>query len=116
VVETGTLESHAKGTVAAGAFPVPYFDFTAAPEPAEDETGNGVPPVFGQDYWLGDTIGCQHYADPDGEALELTGRVTDAVVTELESGQIAVKVTCAPEVSSGGVTGEAIKLLVPEGE
>lgn len=116
VIESATLESHAKAAVAASAFPVPFFDFTAAPEPVGDEAGEGVPPVFGQDYWLGDTIGVQHYADPDGEPLELTGRVTDAVVTELESGQIAVKVSCAPEVSSDGVTGEAITVRVPEGE
>lgn len=116
VIETATLESHAKAAVAAGAFPTPFFDFTAAPEQVEDELGEGVPPVFGRDYWLGDTIGVEHYADPEGDPLQLTGRVTDAVVTERASRQIEVKVTCAPEVSSEGVTGEAVTVRVPEGE
>lgn len=118
VTETPTLESYAKGAVAAAAYPIPYFDFTAAPEKAGyDGVGApGVPPRFGIDYWLGDTVGVEHYADPDGEPLELTGRVTDAVVTERASRQIEVKATCAPEVSSTGVTGEAVTVRVPEGE
>ncbi len=116
VTEAATLEAHAKGAVAAAAYPVPYFDFTATPEQVDDELGEGVPPVFGRDYWIGDTIGVEHYADPEGDPLELTGRVTDAIVTERDSGQIEVKVTCAPEVSSEGVTGEAITVRVPEGE
>lgn len=115
VVETATLESHAKAAVSAAAFPVPYFDFTAAPEYAGVD-GEGVPPVFGVDYWLGDTIAVEEYASSTDDPLHLEGRVTDAVVTERESGQIAVKVTCAPEVSSEGVTGEAVTLRVPEGE
>ncbi len=116
VIETATLESHAKGVVAAGAFPVDFFDFTATPEQVDDEAGEGVPPVFGIDYWLGDAIPVQHYPDPDGEADDLTGRVMDATVTERDSGQIEVKVFCAPEVSAEGVTGEAVTVLVPEGE
>lgn len=116
VTEAATLEAHAKAAVAAAAYPIPYFDFTAAPEQVDSELGEGVPPVFGRDYWIGDTVGVEHYADPDAEPLELTGRVTDAVVTERASGQIEVKATCSPEVSSGGVTGTAVTVRVPEGE
>lgn len=128
VVEGATLKAHAEAFIAANAVPIPYFDFVAAPEQTDDEEGEGVPPIFGIDYWVGDTIACHAYlgaveneagepVDADGntvEPLELTGRVTDAVVTELESGQIAVKVSCAPEVSSTGITGESVTLKVPE--
>lgn len=122
VQETETLQAHAESVVAASAYPTPYFDFSAAPEQAEEETGEGVPPRFGIDYWLGDTIGIESYegtADPDNgddPTHSLTGRVTDATVTELDSGQVAVKVSCAPSVSAAGVTGQALTLLVPEGE
>jgi hypothetical protein len=118
VTELATLKAYAEGSVATTAYPIPYFDFIAAPEQYEDEAGEGVPPIFGVGYWLGDTIKVlDHDAlDDDGEPLELTGRVTDAKVTERESGQIEVKVTCAPEVSSAGVSGEALTLQVPEGE
>jgi hypothetical protein len=116
VTETATLEAHAKAAVAAAAYPVDFFDFTAAPEQYEDETGDGVPPRFGVDYWLGDTITVLDYDIDADEPLELTGRVTDAKITERESGQIDVKVTCSPEVSSTGVTGKALEVKVPEGE
>ena len=117
VKEAATLKAHAEAAVAAAAYPIPYFDFTAAPEQYEEETGEGMPPRFGIDYWLGDTITILDYDDgEDDEPLELTGRVTDAKVTERASGQIEVKVTCAPELSSAGITGEALTLLVPEGE
>lgn len=129
VTEGATLKAHAEGVVAAAAAPIPYFDFTAAPEQADEETGGGIPPIFGRDYWIGDTIGCHAYlgaaaigvndvpVDDEGnpiDPLELTGRVTDATVTELESGQVAVKLSCSPEVSSAGITGKAITLKVPE--
>lgn len=78
------------------------------------DTGNGVPPRFGIDYWIGDTIACHAYLGDRDEPLEVTGRITDATVIELESGQIAVKVSCSPEVNSAGVTGKAITLKVPE--
>lgn len=81
----------------------------------ETTSGEGVPPVFGDDYWLGDTIACTAYlGGEEDNPLRLTGRVTDAVVTELDSGQVAVKVSCAPEVSATGVTGAAITVLAPE--
>jgi hypothetical protein len=131
VTEVATLRAHAEGIIAANAYPIPFFDFTAAPEQAEDEVlgSDGVPPRFGIDYWVGDMIACHAYlgaVDVDGagesinvegnpvEPLKLTGRITDAVVTELESGQVVVKLSCSPEVKSEGITGEAITLLVPE--
>jgi hypothetical protein len=130
VSEAATLQAHAEAFVAANALPIPYFDFTAAPEQTDEEEGDGVPPVFGVDYWIGDTIACHTYLgaasirEDDGKPLDaagapvvplkLTGRVTDATVTELESGQIAVKVTCAAEVVATGITGNAIILRVPE--
>lgn len=132
VVEGATLQAHAEAFIAANAVPIPYFDFTAAPEVHEDEEreeGEGIPPVFGIDYWIGDTVGCQAYLgaasiaddgtplDSAGDPivpLELTGRITDATVTELESGQIAVKLSCGAEVKSTGITGKAISLKVPE--
>lgn len=130
VVEGATLKSHAEAIIAARAYPIPYFDFTAAPEQVDEEPvgSNGVPPRFGIDYWIGDTVGAHAYfgagEDAEGnpvdaggepvEPLELAGRVTDAVVTELESGQIAVKVSCTPEVNSEGITGKSIQLKVPE--
>lgn len=116
VIETATLEAHAKGEVAASAFPPLFFEFTSAPEQADEETGEGVPPIFGVDYWLGATIGVQHYADPDDDPLEVAGRVTDAVITERASRQLEVKVTCASESTSEGVTGKAVTVRVPEGE
>ncbi len=118
VVEGETLEAHAKASVAASAYPVPYFDFTAAPEQGDEEPvgSEGVPPRFGIDYWLGDTIACKAYlAGPEEAPEEFTGRVTDAKVEERDSGQLAVKGSCSPEISSAGVTGEAVTLLVPEG-
>ncbi len=118
VIETATLEAQAKAAVAGSAEPIPYFDFTAAPEQVEEEAvgSEGVPPRFGIDYWLGDTIGCNAYlSGPDEDPEEFTGRVTDAKVEERDSGQVAVKVSCAPEVSSEGVTGEAVTVKVPEG-
>ena len=115
VVETATLEAHAKGAVAAAAFPITFFDFEVAPERFGTEIGSGIPPEFGRDYWIGDTIGCDAYLGGSDVALELAGRITDAELTELESGQLQVKLTCTPEVSSAGVTGSAITLKIPEG-
>lgn len=129
VVEGSTLKAHAEAIIAASAVPVPYFDFVSAFEQFSDEAGAGIPPVFGVDYWVGDTVGCHAYLDAARnndsgqpvdaagnliEPLELTGRVTDVTITETESGLLLVKSTCAPEVSSAGVTGEAISLKVPE--
>lgn len=116
ITETATLKAHAEAAVASSAYPIDFFDFTAAPERYEDETGDGVPPVFGIDYWIGDTIGALDYSEGEDEPLELTGRLTDAKITERESGQIDVKANCSPEVSSAGVTGKALELKVPEGE
>lgn len=130
VLEAATLEAHAKAAVAANAYPSNFFDFTAAPEPVADETGDGVPPVFGRDYWLGDTVGVTawlagqwnedgtKFLDEEGNEippLELTGRVTDATVTEAASGQLSVKASCVTEASASGITGEPITVLIPEG-
>jgi hypothetical protein len=129
VVEGATLKAHAEAFIAANAVPIPYFDFVSAYEPVEDEVGAGVPPAFGVDYWIGDTIGCHAYlgatrlndagepVDAEGNLivpLELTGRVTDATVLETESGQLQVKLTCAPEVKSEGISGEVVTLKIPE--
>lgn len=114
VVQGSTLKAHAEAVIASNAYPIPYFDFTSMPEQVDGETGEGVPPVFGQDYWLGDTVGCEAYLGGDDEPLKLTGRITDATVTELESGQVAVKVSCTPEVSAAGITGESVTLHIPE--
>lgn len=132
VTEGATLQAHAEAIIAANAEPIPYFDFVAAPEQASGEIvgSDGVPPRFGRDYWVGDTVACHAYlgateneygepVDENGDAvepLEVTGRITDATVVELESGQVAVKVSCSPEVSSTGITGEAVSLKVPEVE
>lgn len=113
VIETDTLADHAMGAVASAAFPIPYFDITAAPEQVHEEEGEGVPPVFGRDYWLGDTIAAHDHAVPDGAPLKLTGRVTDAIVTERESAQLEVKTTCSPVVAVDGVAGQAVTVLVP---
>lgn len=130
VTETATLKAHAEAFIAANAYPVPYFDFTAPAERAEGETGQGLPPEFGKDYWIGDTISVQAYlgmaalddrdrpVDSAGnlvEPLELKGRITDAVLTELESGHVAVKLSCATEISAAGITGESVTVKVPEG-
>lgn len=122
ISETATLQAHAESMVAASAFPVPYFDFTAAPEKVDGETGLGIPPVFGKDYWLGDTVGVDAYlngADPargDEPTHALSGRITDVVVTELASGQIQVKSSCSPSVDATGVTGFAATVKVPNTE
>jgi hypothetical protein len=116
VKELATLKAHAEAVVAARAFPTPYFSFTAAPEQYAGETGEGVPPRFGIDYWLGDTIGCNVYYEGSDEPLELTGRATDAKVIERPSGQLDVELSCAPEISSVGLSGEALTWTVPEGE
>lgn len=117
VKEAATLKAHAEGLVAQTAYPVPYFDFVAAPESYEGETGEGVPPRFGIDYWLGDTIKVEAFLGEEGDdPTVLTGRVTDAKVTERAPGQIAVELTCAPELSATGITGQAITMVVPEGE
>ena len=117
VKEAATLKAHAEGLLAQTAYPTPYFDFTPAPEQHEEETGEGVPPRLGIDYWLGDTIGVEAFLGEDGDEPDvLTGRVTDAKITERASGQIEVTHTCAPEISATGITGSAVTLLVPEGE
>ena len=129
VVEGTTLKAHAEAVVAANAAPIPYFDFVTAFERFSDEVGAGVPPIFGEDYWLGDTIGVRAYLgtarlndldEPVNAAgdlidpLALTGRITDAVITETENGLLQVKSTCAPEVSSVGISGGPVTLKVPE--
>lgn len=115
VVEVATLQAHAEAIAASLATPIPYFDFEAGPEQVDTELGDGTPPVFGIDYWLGDTVGLDvHRPNAAAEVLNLSGRVTDAKVTELESGQIKVKSTCAPTVSTAGLVGSAVTLVVPE--
>lgn len=116
VSNTSTLQAHAIATVAAGAIPVPYFSFSSGFEPVGIEVGEGVPPAFGRDYWIGDTIGVvartPDWAEGD-EDLELTGRITDATIIEHDSGQLSVQVSCSPEVSSSDVTGETIAVVQP---
>lgn len=122
VTEAATLQAHAEAIVAGSAYPTPFFDFTAAPEKVDGETGLGIPPIFGKDYWLGDTIHVDAYengADPargDDPTHALDGRITDATVTELASGQIQVKSSCAPAISAAGVTGQAVIVKVPTTE
>ena len=116
VKESATLKAHAEGAVAASAFPTPYFSFTVAPERYEEETGEGVPPQFGVDYWLGDTIKVEAHLGDDDDPLVLIGRVIDVKLTERQSGQLEVELTCAPEVSATGITGSALTLKVPAGE
>ncbi|HEY3434206.1 MAG TPA: hypothetical protein VGK41_01000 [Solirubrobacterales bacterium] len=116
VKETATLQAHAQAVVAASAFPIPHFDYTAAPERASDETGDGVPPIFGRDYWLNDLVRCEAHLPQLADPLVLDGRVVDAKVTEDEStGQLKVKTGCSILVSSAGLTGQAITLKIPEG-
>ncbi len=115
VIETPTLQAHAQAEVAAHAFPIPYFDFTSAPEPIGQESGDGVPPVFGQDYWIGDTVGCEAHLPALAEPLELAGRITDARLTEDEAGQITTKLSCSIAVSSAGIGGQAVTVKIPEG-
>lgn len=122
VTEAATLQSHAEAIVAACAYPTPYFDFTAAPEKVDGEDGIGIPPIFGKDYWLGDTVGVDAYlngADPrkgDAVTRAVSGRITDVTITELASGQIQVKSSCAPVISAAGVTGHAVTVKVPNSE
>lgn len=117
VTEAATLEAHAKGEVQTKAFPVNFFDFTTAAEQADVETGDGIPPAFGRDYFIGDTVGVETYLGESETVpnLSLTGRITDAKVTENEAGQLATKVTCAPTTAAAVATGSAITLLIPEG-
>jgi hypothetical protein len=112
-----TLESHAKGEVATKAFPVNFFDLTTPAEQAESETGDGIPPAFGKDYFVGDTIAVETYLGPneDEPNLKVTGRITDAKITENEAGQLSTKLTCAPPTAAAVATGSAITLLIPEG-
>jgi hypothetical protein len=116
VAEITTLESHAKAIVAAGAYPTPFFTFASALEQVGDELGTGVPPAFGRDYWIGDTVALS-VRTPDwtegDDDLELTGRITDAEITELDSGQLAVQLTCSPEISDADVTGEIVTVIQP---
>jgi hypothetical protein len=114
VTQVATMQSHAEAVVAAAAVPIPYFDFTAAQEQVDEEEGDGIPPRFGLDYWIGDTVAVDFWAPGATEALEVTGRITDATVTEQESGAVAVKSSCSPAVKSEGITGRAITIIVPE--
>jgi hypothetical protein len=129
VVEVSTMKAHAEAFVAANAYPIPYFDFTSAFEPLFDEKGAGIPPAYGVDYEVGDTVGVHAYlggaklndqdlpVDEQGdliEPLELAGRITDVVITETESGLLQVKATCSPEVKAEGVSGQSVTLKVPE--
>lgn len=117
VTVSATLESHAKGLVATKAFPINFFDFTTASEQADVETGEGIPPAFGRDYFIGDTVAVSTYlgASKTIPNLSLTGRITDAKVTENDAGQLATKITCAPTSTASSPTGSAITLLIPEG-
>jgi hypothetical protein len=116
VSEITTLEAHAKAIVGAGAYPTPFFTFASAFEQVDSEVGPGVPPAFGRDYWIGDTIGLS-VRTPDWtegqDDLELTGRITDAELTELDSGQLAVRLTCSPQISDVDVTGEIATVIQP---
>lgn len=109
------LDAHAKAEVAANALPIPYFSFVPAMEPYDEETGLGVPWVFGKDYWIGDTVGLDVHR-PDGSVLELEGRITDAKVIETDTGQLQVEVTCANTTSFSGVTSQFIWVVQPEVE
>jgi hypothetical protein len=116
VTQVATMQAHAEAMVAAAALPIPYFDFTASTEQVDDEEGEGIPPRFGIDYWIGDTVGADFWAPGAAEPLEVAGRITDATVKELESGAVQVKSSCSPSVKAEGVTGKAITLLIPEVE
>jgi len=118
VTQVATMQTHAEALVAGSAYPVPYFDFTAAQEAGEGEKpgDEGVPPRFGIDYWIGDTIAVEDWDPGADESLTVTGRITDAKVAELESGAVQVKSSCSPALTAAGVTGKAITLLIPEVE
>ena len=113
VIDPATLGEHAKAHVAANAYPIPFFDFASALSPTEGEPldGDGVPPRFLIDYGIGDTIAVEDHR-PDGSVVTVTGRVTDATITENASGQLAVKLTCAPKLDSAGVEGHALDVYV----
>ncbi len=122
VTEAATLQAHAEAIVAGSAYPTPFFDFTAAPEKVDGEEGVGIPPVFGEDYWLGDVVGVDAYENGvsphtgDEPTRAVSGRITDVTITELASGQIQVKSSCAPVISAAGVTGKAVVVKVPNSE
>lgn len=109
------IQAHAETEVAANAYPIPYFQFTPAMEPYDEESGVGVPWAFGKDYWIGDTVGLDVHR-PDGSTLALAGRVTDGKVTESDTGQLQVELTCSTEVSFDGVDSSFIWVVQPEEE
>lgn len=119
------LGDYAKGQVGQLHDPTAFFSFTQAPqslaappEPTVDPE-QGTPPSFGPsaDYYLGDTIAVR--VQPDGcddPELQYTlkGRVTDATLTELDSGQLQAACECGPEIDSSGVTGTRFAAYLPD--
>lgn len=113
--DRATLRNYAAAQVAERQNPVAFFSFTQAPQwiasppiPTTDDP-QGSPPSFGldADYYIGDTIALRIQPDgTDDASLQQTliGRVTDAEITELESGQVVVRCDCSPELDSASVT------------
>jgi hypothetical protein len=53
------------------------------------------------------------YHDPDDDPLEVQGRVNQATLTEIESGDVELALECAPEVGSGDVSSELMYFVEP---
>lgn len=117
VLDQSVLNEYAQGQVSTAGWPQDFFSFIPA---QMDRTGYvrnyltgqwerqerqyGVPPSFGpdKDFWLGDTIRCiaKHGAIQEN----LTGRVTDGTITELDDGATVYEIACTPTISEVGVT------------
>ena len=120
ISEPNTLAEHAQGVASTYGWPIDYFDLIPATQDGSgwEKTGVnqyerivgkkfGIPPRFGpgphHDCWIGDTIRAIARDKPALD-VDLTGRITDATITEADAeGNVAYELTCAPTISATGV-------------
>lgn len=101
VSELTTLTAKAQEYVSRYAFAIEFVDITtpnqgdSADPDLVDFTGSayGLPPKFGADYWLGDTIAARIRRGVD---VTVRGRVDAVEINETEQGAVQVKTTCSP--------------------
>lgn len=112
-----SVEAHARGIVAASAYPAAIFSF----KPDEDAEFDFAPPSEGGDYWMGDTVAVDAvlpYMANDSSPLRRKGRIVQAALTEVddESGAVDIELICSAENVSSGITGASYNLVLREND
>lgn len=110
VIDGFTLASTANEAVRRNAYALDFFQLTTPPERGSEGFENpakgaqfGVPPAFGEDYGIGDTITARIKRNVYFEAI---GRVESVELSEDDQGAVTVTTTCVPEaVLADDITG-----------